>query len=48
MTRRRAAVLSLLALTLGSATVYVPCSPSAQIIGVIDIIIGALAMPLVL
>jgi hypothetical protein len=45
--RRRAVVLSILALTLGSATMYIPCSPGARIIGVIDIIIGALVIALV-
>jgi hypothetical protein len=46
--RRRAAILSIIALTLGSATVYVPCSGVERILGAIDILIGALVLAVVL
>jgi hypothetical protein len=44
----RTAILSVLALTLGSIPFCVQCSPAARILGAIDILIGALTLTFVL
>jgi hypothetical protein len=46
--RHRAAVLSMLALTLGSIPFCVECSQGARILGLADLLIGALALAFVL
>jgi len=44
----RTAILSVLALTLGSIPFCVQCSPAARILGAIDILIGTLTLTFVL